>query len=573
MKKTLFIVICAALAVPAAAQSWDQAQKFSENIYGGTARSMAMGNALTAVGGDLGSIGINPAGGAVAGYSQFTITPSLSISATKAQGYSADGLDPIGLGDRVSSGFTRFKMPNVGFTINMNTGRKHGLKRMTFGFVANSTNDFTYKTNASGTLFGTHSYSGSLASLANGYTQDVLSGSWFAEGYGKQPDWSAMAGFRSGILDNIGGTDYLGLTDVMVGGRPEAAAALFQKYGLQTKGYKQDMVVNFSANFNDKFYIGANLGFTAMSYGEVEYWEEMPDDPQTFPKIEYDGGATVATFNSVFAQRRYDVSGSGIYFKVGMLWRPVAGLRLGAAIQTPTMMDMTGRCQWYAESNLTGIYFSPSKSEEDEWIYSLRMPWRWNVGAAYSFGSFAVVSLDYEMTDYSSAKYRGRSDFGYSDGGWGDQNADIKDALGVGHNLRAGLEFKPTPELAMRVGYNYLSGSQRNWLVWDNADPANPVLYLEPLTSAEKRAQSSHLVSFGTGYSFGSFFTDFAVRMRFMPTMYYTPYHHYESGATVYDKIAADYIEKATGEIEKVVPEIVVKATGIDVLLTLGWRF
>ena len=68
-----------------------------------------MGNALTAVGGDLGSIGLNPAGSAVAGYTQFVITPSLSITATKAQGYDFEGLDPIGLGDRVSTGYTRAK--------------------------------------------------------------------------------------------------------------------------------------------------------------------------------------------------------------------------------------------------------------------------------------------------------------------------------------------------------------------------------------------------------------------------------------------------------------------------------
>ena len=114
MKKIIFAsVLCAAVSFSAAAQSWDQAQKFSENIYGGTARSIAMGNALTAVGGDLGSIGLNPAGSAVAGYTQFVITPSLSITATKAQGYDFEGLDPIGLGDRVSTGYTRAKMPNV----------------------------------------------------------------------------------------------------------------------------------------------------------------------------------------------------------------------------------------------------------------------------------------------------------------------------------------------------------------------------------------------------------------------------------------------------------------------------
>lgn len=573
MKKTFIFILCAAFSLSAAAQSWDQAQKFSENIYGGTARSVAMGNAFTAVGGDPGSLGINPAGGAVVGYSQFFITPSLSISATKAQGYANDGMDPVGLGDRVSTGFTRMKMPNVGFTINMDTGRRHGLKRVSFGFVSNSTNDYTYRANASGAYFGNYSYSGSLASLAEGYTQDALGNDWYAEGVGNQPDWSAMVGARSHIFDNIGGTSYLGVTDMLSGGNAVAAGPLYQKYGYQTKGYKHDVVLNMSANFNDKFYIGANLGFTSLSYLESEVWEEMPEDPSTFPQIEYDGGATLATLNSVLAKRSYGVSGTGMYFKAGLLWRPFAGFRLGAAIQTPTLMNMTGRCTWYGETDLRGIYFGPSKSPEDEWIYSLSMPFRWNVGLAYTFGSFATLSVDYEMADYSHNRYGGRSEFGYSSGTWADQNADIKDALGLGHNIRAGLEFKPTEALAIRVGYNYLSGSQRNWLVWDYSDVANPVLYLEPLTKAERAAQSSQLVSFGAGYAVGGFFADFAVRLRFHPDSYFTPYHHYVSGATVYDKVVEDYVETAPGQYERVVPEILVTATGIETLLTLGWRF
>lgn len=564
MKKTFILFLCAALAIPAAAQSWDQAQKFSENIYGGTARSIAMGNAFTAVGGDLGSIGINPAGGAVAGYSQFIITPSLSITATQAQGYDSAGLDPIGLGDRVFTGYTRVKMPNIGFMINMDTGRRHGLKRVSFGFVSNATNDYTYRANASGSYFGKYSYSGSLASLAQGYTPQAIGGDWYNTGYGLEPDWSAMMGARSHIFDHVGENQYLGVTDLMVGGKPEAAGQLFQRYGYQTRGYKHDVVINISTNFNDKFYLGANFGFTTLSYLESEYWEEMPDDPSTFPQIEYDGGATLATLNSILAKRSYGVTGTGVYFKAGFLWRPFAGFRLGAAIQTPTLMNMTGRLTWYGETNLKGIYFSPSKSPEDEWIYALRMPFRWNVGLAYSFGSFAVLSVDYEMADYSMCGYRGRNEFGYSAGSWKDQNADIKDALGLGHNIRAGLEFRPMESLAIRVGYNFLSGSQKNWLAWDLEDPANPVLFLEPLSKEERAAQATQLVSFGAGYSIGGFFADFAVRLRFMPRSYFTPYRYYTSGANVYDKIV---------DVTAEVPEVVVSATGIEPVLTLGWRF
>lgn len=566
MKKTLIFFICAALALPAAAQSWDQALLFSENIYGGTARSTAMGNALTAVGGEPGSIGINPAGGAVAGYSQFFISPGLSITSTVAQGQGTDGLDPIGFGDRVTTGYTRAKLPNMGFMMNMETGRRHGLKRVSIGFMTNSTNDFTSKMHAAGTLYGPNSYSGSLASLAQGYSPDVMGGNWYAEGHGFQPDWSAMAAYRSGMINTIG-SDYIGITDILVGGKPEAVKPLYQRYGNQTKGFKHDVILNVSANFDDKFYIGANLGVTALEYSNAEYWEEMPNDPSDFPPIKYIDGNNVesqATFVSLLMKRNYRVSGTGLYMKVGALWRPVAGLRLGAAVQTPTVMNMKARLAWSGETDLRGKSYSPSTSPEDEWIYAFNLPFRFNVGAAYTFGSFAVLSVDYEMADYSHARYRGRSDIGYTDGPWADQNADIKDALGVAHYLRAGMEFKPVPALAIRVGYNFLTGAQKNWLTWEYDEHGAATLYLDPLTKEERKQQNRHLVSFGAGYSFGSLYADIAVRMRFLPATYYAPYYHYTYGD--------DYVEKFVDSSAQV-PVVASTVTGIDTILTLGWRF
>ena len=84
MKKIFAIAALLAATVGAGAQNMYDAITYSQNHYFGTARSMSMGNAVTALGGDLGSIGINPAGGAVAGYGQFAITPGLSISSVAA---------------------------------------------------------------------------------------------------------------------------------------------------------------------------------------------------------------------------------------------------------------------------------------------------------------------------------------------------------------------------------------------------------------------------------------------------------------------------------------------------------
>ena len=64
MKKIFVSVVLLGAAVAAGAQTMYDAMNYSQNNYYGTARSMALGNAVTAVGGDLGTIG-----SAVAGYS------------------------------------------------------------------------------------------------------------------------------------------------------------------------------------------------------------------------------------------------------------------------------------------------------------------------------------------------------------------------------------------------------------------------------------------------------------------------------------------------------------------------
>ena len=96
MKKTALTILMALAAAAAYAQTAYDALLFSENNYEGTARTVAMGNAFTALGGDLGSVAINPAGSAVAGYSQISLSPTLTFSASTTKGVSpySDGTLP-----------------------------------------------------------------------------------------------------------------------------------------------------------------------------------------------------------------------------------------------------------------------------------------------------------------------------------------------------------------------------------------------------------------------------------------------------------------------------------------------
>jgi hypothetical protein len=204
--KKIAIIILSLVSAAAYAQNANDAYMFSENQYEGTARTMAMGNAFTALGGDLGSIGINPAGSAVAGYSQFTITPSLTYSANTAQGTpipSTDGRLPY-FENKITSKDIDTGLSNIGFTLCWETGRKSGLKNITFGLVSNQTNSWNGEINASGTNTST-SFMGAVANTAtlNGYLGSELG----AEDAFDFMPWREVAAFQSGMISNFGGFD------------------------------------------------------------------------------------------------------------------------------------------------------------------------------------------------------------------------------------------------------------------------------------------------------------------------------------------------------------------------------
>ena len=562
MKKILTLMLGAALTFAAAAQDWQDARFFTENNYLGTARTLGMGNAVTAIGGDPGSIGFNPAGSSVAGYSQLVLSPGLTFSFTRAAGVFAPGAsNPTGLGDVVNANFGRFAAPNLGVILTLDSNRRSGWKRNAFGLVVNSTNNYANRILGAG-VNDDNSYAASLATSAEGYTEEVLgSESWWYDGsdLSRMPKWVDMAGYRSGMFNGIPWSNnrYQAVTEVRDAyGNCWLAAPLYQKYGQQTSGSKYDIVLNWSANYEDRFYVGVNLGVTTLMYGMSEYFQEMPDNPDDFPDIVYTDG-TVARFSSLQMKHNYSLRGTGAYLKAGVLWRPVGGLRLAAAIQTPTIMTFTARQAYSGEVKLTGKSISPSTTPEDEWAFSMTQPLRMNLGVAYSFGQVAVASLDYELTPYGQIRYSGTQS-GYTPGYLEDANLDIKDILGISHQLRAGVEVKPIPALSLRAGYSLVGYGQKNWLDYENGRWVTT-----PLTFQEKWSLAKHSASLGVGYAFGSFFLDAAVRVRFAPTEYIMPYQYY-----TYDTFTDKYPDTRV-----LTPEIAFQSRFVDAILTFGWRF
>ena len=543
-KALLIILLTAASAVASFAQTAYDAFLFSETNYEGTARTMAMGNAFTALGGDLGSIGLNPAGSAVASYSQFSITPSLTFTANTTKGVSPyqDGELPY-FDKEYRNNHTSFSLPNMGITFNWDTGRNSGLKNVVFGFIANCSNSWNEDLYAAGRN-STTSFMGSMAAgaTANGYLGTELNAH---DAYDYYP-WRDVVGYQSGMISTFGGyddqfvgasellLDYNGNTEIVLGG------PLNQSYGRQVKGQKNDYIFNFGANISDFLYIGANIGLTSMSYNYAEYFKESAVDPADF-ELELDNGDRLY-FDRMKYNYNYYVETSGIYGKFGLILTPGAGFRFGAAIQTPTSTTVVEEWNHSGQTHYTDSRYNASANSPDgKDRYDFREPWRANFGLAYTLGGFAAISADYEMCDYSTMKFE-RESFTDGRGYFDDLNQDIRTIYGKSHMLRLGAEIK-LGNVAVRGGYGLTQSPEK-------AD-----IYGDPIQKIKTQN-----ASFGLGYeSDGSFFADAAVRYAFATDEYIMPYD--------------DYMYDADGSLMAFAPEILNRRSAWKAMLTIGWRF
>jgi hypothetical protein len=564
MKKTaLTILLTAITALAAHAQSAYDAWLFSENNYEGTARSVAMGNAFTALGGDLGAVSINPAGSAVAGYSQLSFTPSLTVSVNTATGAPLeDGSLPY-FQDVMKSRMTRAGMPNIGFSFNFETGRTSGLKTFTIAFTANRTNSWCEDMFARGTNSQT-SFLAAAAADAQAELEwmnankspgepDFTTQDYMADNAFEYMNWKDVVGYRSGMFSSIDeeGKRLAGASESVSGGNHYFAGEVSQAYGRSVSGNKFEYILNFGANVSDFLYLGINLGMNTLSYDYTHYFKEgAHSDIHDFENVFIDnqGVEHVTYFDKAKYNYSYNADGSGVFAKFGIIVAPGNGFRFGAAVQTPTATTIRETWQEKAETKFSDSSFDGyAESELGRSEYTYRSPWRANFGLAYTLGNFAVVSADYELAGYGGMRYKiDRHEMSDGDIDYFETvNEDIRNMYGAAHYLRAGVEVKPLSFLSVRGGYNLATSAQ---VAEYDADE-------DEYYSIDRTYR--HNVSLGLGFSSKkSFFADLACRYDLPQKEYIIPY--------------SDYLASTGGALN---PEILNRHSSWKVLLTLGWRF
>lgn len=420
MKRYTFLLVLSLIAGTLYSQSVDNALIYSRQDFNGTARSTAMGGAFGALGGDFSSLSINPAGIAVYRSSEFTFTPSIEYTKGKNSGFSEDKYS--------------FTVGNLGYVASFipRMAPEKGWQNFNFGIGYNRIANF----NREGYVFNLASETSILdkwANLAKGISPDKL-----------YPFEDKLA-YETYLIEK---DDDLNYQSVLF-----KDDRMDQQKHIDEKGYIGEYVFSFGANYGHKLYLGGTIGIQDLYHKSTTSYSEISLNNNITSLNEF-------TFNEYMT-----TSGVGINLKIGAIYKVTNNFRVGAAIHTPTFYNLDEK--YYSsissefdpniadgfpeDGNAYHNYNSADQNNIDLTSvtnYNFETPFRSILSAAYLFDKKGILSVDYEMINYSNAEFS-KSDAGDSMS----DNQGINNTYQSTSNLRIGAEYRLTPHFSLRGGY------------------------------------------------------------------------------------------------------------------------
>ena len=543
-KKMFLAVIGLCLTlVPVTAQTVYDAAKIADKDLNGTARFVGMGGAMSALGGDISTIGTNPAGIGI--YRSHDVMTSFSLSSF--------GTDANYMGNNLSTSKMKGSYDNLGFVLSTKIGNKTTLRYVNFGFNYHKSNSFYGNMEMGGDL-GNQSQSYYMAQQAAGI-----------ESWGNSPytdvniGWLSVLGYDGWLITDITtdktGTPYLDeygnqINDVNgnpLYRTPGVYYGLYDNgnasYRSEQRGGIEQYDFNISFNIKDRVYLGLTLGAYSVDYNKYTTYGESYENGEYYS----------LTSNN-------QIVGAGFDVKVGAIIRPFeySPLRVGLAVHTPTFYSLDYKTRAYVESSLydpvTGKNEAASVATENivdgDMIreFRLQTPWLYNVSLGYTIGNSWALGAEYEYQDYSSMEFRDPQ--GFSDS-FEFENSTTAMLKGV-HTFRAGLEYKVIPQFAIRAGYNY-----RSALFNKDAFKDLPINSIQTDTDFSN-TQALNNYTVGIGYRGSMFYADLAYKFTSCKSDFY-PFVNMNQTDNV--------LEITSPEATKVTD------SRSQVLLTLGVRF
>ncbi len=534
MKKIMLLFAISFIANWTYGQGQMDALKLSGTDLSGSARGVAMGGAFGALGGDITGVKQNPAGIGVYRSSEIVGTLDFSSVNTKTNT----------LGTTVKDSKFNFALDNLAYMGYMPlTG---DVKSFHFGIAYNRLKNFNRNYQARGNAL-TSSLTDYIAEFTTQRVNVDAERFEADDSYDNFP-WISVLGYNGGLI-NDNGNGYIGPLVEFEDGTLQTVDRL---YSVSERGHIDSYDFTMGTNILDMLYLGLTFSFTDIRYNlDSRHTEEFEEGQQ----FEGGGGGGFDLDN------RLRTEGGGYQVSLGAIYRPIDELRIGVAYHSPTWYNLTD--YYFAQTDYEG-WLLEWKDGMSEWVwdgvrantpsnaftdYTLRTPDRWVMSIAGVLGGKALLSVDYEYTDYSKMR------LGSSDGfnnAYIDQNNFISQDFVGASTLKAGLEYRVTPQLALRAGYSWAQSPLEK--SFKNGD--YEVFPVGTVTAYTLDGDTNHY-SFGVGYRFTpEFYMDFAMSRNQKSQLYtYSPIVT-DDGIKILDSEPAE-----------------LKTNSVKGLLTLGYRF
>ena len=473
MKKYIIMVVMAFAAMPMLAQETYENAKIVGEDLNGTARYVGMGGAMEALGADISTISTNPAGIGLFRKSAANVSFGV-VSQQDAQ-------------DFVEGNKTNLSFDQVGIVFAARSGRSSFLN---FAFNYHKSRNFDYILSAADGLNNASQNKLSYAKQKNGllYPTDDKGVPDFGNSYVQcnQLDDIYARNLNYDTEDNTWYYD------------PATSYNLDRAH----KGYVGVYDFNISGNIKDRVYLGLTVGIHDVNYRHYGEYSEHLKGPY---------GDYTALIGD---ERRID--GTGASLTAGVIFRPVetSPFRVGLSVATPIWYDLTTANWTMPYSDGEALLNNSAHESYDFKVYT---PWKFGLSLGHTISNTLAFGVSYDFADYGhlDSRYTTGSYYDY----WYDEyydesesdrnmNDHTKQTLQGVSTLKLGAEFKPEPDMAIRLGYNYVSPMYKDSGFKDGSIASDGSYYSSATDFTNWKA--TNRLTCGWGYTTGNWNFDLA---------------------------------------------------------------
>ena len=487
MKKYIFLLALSFSVSIVQSQEISDAMRYTQDNLNGTARFRAMSGAFGALGGDLSSLNVNPAGSAVFTNNQMTLTLSNFDTKNKSNYF----------GTTASEKNNSFDLNQAGAVFIFNNKNSNSTwKKISLGVNYENISNFdngifsagTNPINSIGDYFLSYSNNSNNGAPVPQEFVNTNSGESISDLYSflgsnlpnnQYPNLNGFAaqqaflGYQGFVIDAVDQTSNSPYTsNVPKGG------SYYQENSIYSTGYNGKLSFNAATSFKDQLYIGLNLNSHFTDFHKSSTFYEDNDTPLT-------SDYTVSRLS--FENDLYTY-GTGFSFQLGAIAKITNEIRLGLAYESSTWYTLNDEL-----SQRLNVVSSATNAEDTNDVvnpqvvniyepYKLQTPSKLTGSFAYVFGKSGLISIDYAVKDYSNTKFKPVTDPYFIE-----LNSDMNSILDTTGELRIGAEYK-IEALSLRAGYRYEQSPYKN-----------------SVTIGDLTGYSA-----GIGYSFGSTKVDLA---------------------------------------------------------------